>query len=122
MAQAVQNFRDRNLHAVRNQSHTVGLRNALARPDVDTNMVMVTASGEEQRPRVRTLGYTQADEFAVKSFRGDQVLDMKVDVPELDLRRRVSRRRFGGDGREEVVEIKWGGHHRNLPIVPTPEL
>src|SRR6266404_5981785 len=120
MAQAVKDFRDRNLHAVRNQSHTIGRRKALACPDVYTNMVMVVLSGEEQRTRVRALGYTQAEEFTVKSLCGSQVPDMKVDVPEVDLPRRVCRRRFGGDGREDVVEIKGGRHHRNLAILPTP--
>src|SRR5260370_13783223 len=106
MAQEVKDFRARNLDGVRNQSHIVGRMNALARPDVDTNMMMVTASGEEQRTRVRALGYTQAEEFTIKSLRGIQVLDMKVDVAEVDLRTRLCGCRFGGDGREVVLESK----------------
>src|SRR6266446_5762268 len=120
MAQAVKDFRDRNLHAVGNQSHTIGRRKALARPDVYANMVMVAVCGEEQGTRVRALGYTQAEEFTVKSLGGGQVLYMKVDVSEIDVRRRVCRCRFGGDGRKHVLEIERGGHHRNLAILPMP--
>ena len=120
MAQAVKDFRDRNFQAVRHQPHTVGQRNALACPDIYTNMVMVAASGEEQRPSVQALSYTQAKKFIVKSLRGGQLLDVKMDVPELELRRRICRHRLGGEGREEVAEIKWCCHHRNLPILPTP--
>src|SRR5260370_42529552 len=97
MAQAVKDFRDRNLHAVRNQSHTIGRRKALACPDVYTNMVMVAVSGEEQGTRVRALCYTQAEKVTVKSLGVGKVLYMKGDVSEFNVRSKVSQFRVWGD-------------------------
>ena len=55
MIQAIKDFGNRDLKTIRNQSHAVGRSNCFARPDVGTNMVVITASGEEQRPRVCAL-------------------------------------------------------------------
>src|SRR6516164_1975259 len=52
MPQAIEDFGDWNLEAIRNQSHTVGWCGRFARPDVGPNMVVITAGGKEQRPRV----------------------------------------------------------------------
>src|SRR4029077_12605579 len=111
---------DRNFQAVRDQADAVGRRSRLSRPNVDANMMMVTASREEQCPGVRALRHSQTEEFAVESLGNGQVFDVKVDVPQVGVRELGCRRRLGGNRGKEVLEIEWSGHHRNLPILPAP--
>src|SRR6516162_2880462 len=106
MAQAIEDFGNRNLQPIRNQSHTIGGRSRLACPDVGSDMMMVTAGSKEQRTRVCALCHGKTQEFTEKSLCSAQVVDVKMDVSEVDLHRRLSCPWFGGG--QEVFQVKRG--------------
>ena len=120
MAKAVEDFGDRNLKAIGNQSDTVGRGNSVARPDVDSNMVMVTAGSEEQGPGVRALRDRQTQELTVESFRHLEIGDVKVDMPNVGFGWWFHRCGFVCRLCEQIVQIQRFGHHCNLTVTPGP--
>ena len=90
-------------------------------------LTLATAALAEQLSvmSVAGIGMTVSEMDRSVAFYSDvltfkKISDVEVDVSDVDLRRRACRRPFGGGGRQEVVEIKWRGYHRNLTMLPAP--
>src|SRR6266545_4894879 len=86
VSEAIEYLRLRNFQAIRDQSDAVSRRRLIACPGVDSQMVMITSGGKEQRAGIRPLRHREAEKFVVEPLGGGQVGNMKVNVAEVSLR------------------------------------
>src|SRR5579884_573030 len=98
-------------------------RGAAAAPDVDADVVVVAACGEEQRPGVLSEHDVEAEDPMVERFGAREVRDAQVDVAQA--RPRVDARPCpaGPRGlREQAVEVERLRAHEDLTAAPPPTL
>ena len=99
----------------------VAAAGAGALPDIETEMVMIAARGQE-RGAVARARRIEAEGFAVKAVGLGEIADAQMHVPDPQAVGRLGIVADLGIGeRDEVVDIELVGGHRHRAVAPLPE-
>src|SRR5205823_11055331 len=99
----------------------VATAGAGALPDVETEVVMIAAGGEE-RSATAAARRVESERLAIKTFRPGEIPNAQMNMPDPQAFRRssvVADARIGE--RDEIVDIELIGAHRHRAGAPLPE-